>query len=90
MRYIVELEPGVWIAPWTGDPGRTLVEKNARKYSRRQDAKGALTQARKFRPFPHARIVEVDDDCPHTFPDGQPGETVLCSKCGTPWEVEDE
>lgn len=22
MRYIVELEDGVWIAPWSGDPGR--------------------------------------------------------------------
>ena len=24
MPYIIELEPDVWVAPWGGDPGRTV------------------------------------------------------------------
>jgi hypothetical protein len=65
MRYIVELEKGVWISQGLG---RTLIEDNAREYKRKSDAKGALTCVRKMyrnwariMPFPHARIVEVEE-----------------------------
>jgi hypothetical protein len=29
MKFIIELAPDMWIAPWTGDPGRTLVRSSA-------------------------------------------------------------
>jgi hypothetical protein len=62
VKYIVELEEGVWIAPWTGDPGRTRVKENARVYSRWQDAKAGLTWAEKSRPFPNAVLHQVKLD----------------------------
>ena len=33
MSYIVELEPGCWLAPWKGDPGRTLVIHSAKVFA---------------------------------------------------------
>ncbi len=33
--YVAELEPGVWIAPWSGDPGRTLLKTNAKVFNRK-------------------------------------------------------
>lgn len=59
-RYIVELEPGVWLAPWKGDPGRTLVESSARRYPNHRAAETALSFARSLRPFPSARILPVE------------------------------
>lgn len=55
--WIIELEKGVWVAPWKGDPGRTLNKEMARKFWRWQDAKTGLTLARKYRPFEHSRIL---------------------------------
>jgi hypothetical protein len=63
-RYIVELEPGVWISHGAN---RTLRECNAKRYRREQDAAGALTRARTRHvhrgqfgiSFQGARIVEV-------------------------------
>jgi len=55
--WTVELEPGVWIAPWEGDPGRTLVKQNAEKFNSRDDAKTALVAAREYRPFAKAAIA---------------------------------
>lgn len=57
--YIVELQPGVWLAPWTGDPGRTQVKFKARQYDQRSSAKCALTFARKYRAFEDARITSA-------------------------------
>ena len=31
--YVVELQPGCWIAPWKGDPGRTEVLSSAKLFS---------------------------------------------------------
>lgn len=56
--WIVQLESGVWLAPWAGDPGRTLVRKTAKHFASITGAKQALVKARHFRPFPHARIEE--------------------------------
>jgi len=42
MIYIVEIDKGVWLAPWVGDPGRTLVKDSARKYTSLHGAKTAL------------------------------------------------
>lgn len=59
-KYIVLLEPGVWLTPYQDDPcGRTLFEASARRYARRSAAVRALTRARWYRPFPDAQILEV-------------------------------
>ena len=57
--FIVELENGVFIAPWEGDPGRTLVEANARRYRNEKSAQQALWQAREYREFKNATIRHV-------------------------------
>jgi len=58
-KYIVELEAGVWIAPWDGDPGRTLIWENAKKYGTEELAKLALKVARTYRSFNKAKIIPV-------------------------------
>ncbi len=59
MYYIIELDEKCWIAPWDGDPGRTVVENSAKKYLFKEPAERALGKARKYRPFKNARIVEI-------------------------------
>lgn len=56
MRYTVQLEPGVWIAPWDGDPGRTLLHVNAKRFRSRLSAMRALRIAKQHRPFAAARV----------------------------------
>jgi len=57
--YIVELEEGVFIADFEGDPGRTKVIHNAKKYGSRKKAEKALSEARFYRPFLLAEIRSV-------------------------------
>jgi hypothetical protein len=57
--YIVELEPGVWLAKGKGDPPRTILREKAREWKRWEGAANARHAARKHRPFDNARIVEV-------------------------------
>ena len=57
MAYIVELEPGVWLAEWSGDPGRTLDRGFAKRYERRDSAMRFLRKARLYRPFRDAKII---------------------------------
>lgn len=61
MKYIVELEPHVFLAPWKGDPGRTLVERQAKRYPSVSSATFALAHARKYRNFPDAAVCEVKE-----------------------------
>lgn len=49
--FIVELEQGVYLATWDGDPGRTKRKCFAKKFKRRLDAEKALEKAREYRPF---------------------------------------
>ncbi len=58
----VQLEAGVWIADWEGDPGRTLAEENAKKFASITEAQTALTESRKYRPFKNAIIQEGFSD----------------------------
>jgi NTP pyrophosphatase (non-canonical NTP hydrolase) len=60
-EYIVKLEEGCWLAPWSGDPGRTCVEKNAMRYRMSDKAARALKRARMFSPFADASIIEIDE-----------------------------
>ena len=54
---IVELEKGVYLAPWQGDPGRTLVLGSAKVFANNASAKKALENARGLlRKFPNAVI----------------------------------
>ena len=59
MSYIVELEPGVWVAPWWGDPGRTMVKSSAKRFGSMPAALRAMSKAREIRPFPVAKVEEV-------------------------------
>ncbi|MGZ0173874.1 MAG: hypothetical protein ACKVHE_30560 [Planctomycetales bacterium] len=49
MPFIVALEPRCWIAPWEGDPGRTMQEKSATRFPTEPAAEAALEKAREFR-----------------------------------------
>lgn len=56
---IIELEVGVWLADGVGDPSRTLVKDNAKKFSDMDIAKKALMSARNYRPFVCASIGRI-------------------------------
>lgn len=58
--YIVELEEGVWLASWIGDPGRTLNINNAAKYGNIGFARTQLKDARKYKPFKNGKVVKID------------------------------
>ena len=62
--WLAEISPGCWLAPWSGDPGRTLVEANARRYKTAGAARGALTRARKMFRWRKikGRAVRVETD----------------------------
>lgn len=56
----VLLEEGVWLAKGEGDPPRTLIEESAREFIGIVDAYEALKEARKYRPFKDALVVDDD------------------------------
>ena len=62
MKYIVELDKNVWLAAWSGDPGRTLCKGNARIYKSYHEATVALGMARKYRPFKNAECIRISLD----------------------------
>jgi len=58
--WIVELERDCWLAPWKGDPGRTLVRDSAKKYKSEHAAKCALLRAKRVFPnrdYSRAEVV---------------------------------
>jgi len=60
-QWIVEIEPGSWIAPWSGSPCPTSPHPElAKRYASRRGAEHAIKQWRTRGEFPEARIVEVD------------------------------
>lgn len=65
--HIVELEPGVWLADWTGDPGRTLVRANALPFATAEIAEKALRVARQFAPFANAKVTPQVADQPRQW-----------------------
>ena len=64
--WIVELQPQMrmWLAPWTGDPGRTCVEASAKPFKTPAAAQAALTRARRYSPFKNARIYQSPNASP--------------------------
>lgn len=57
--YIVELEEGCWLAPWNGDPGRTLLAEHAQRFKSWRSAKLAVKRALQFRKFKDIKVVPV-------------------------------
>jgi len=57
-KYIIELEPGVWIADWDGDPGRTKIKENAKVFESRKKAECMLNNCRIYREFNNAIIIK--------------------------------
>ena len=56
--WIAEIEKGVYLAGWHGDPGRTGVKRNAVRYSKEEYAVKAIAEARaNYRPFIDAKPV---------------------------------
>ena len=64
-KWIVQLEPGVWVADIEGDPGRTVVRDNAKRFRNLVTAGKAVTAARKYRPFKGASIDSAPYDTDH-------------------------
>jgi DnaJ-class molecular chaperone len=61
MMYVVELEKGLYLAPWSGDPGRTYNLDISRKYKTEKGAKIALGLTRyTYRSFKDAKIIKLD------------------------------
>jgi hypothetical protein len=60
-QWIVELEPGVWLADWKGDPGRTMDAEHAKVCASEASANRALKRARKYRELPNAKLVRIQD-----------------------------
>ena len=61
--FVVEIQPGCWLAPWRGNPGRTLVKASAKVYPSRDAAKSALKRCESmgYRMPPNPRILPVDE-----------------------------
>jgi len=55
--WIVEIDEGVWLAPWQGDPGRTLVKESAKRYKTLHGAKVACGIA--VRKYPWRGITHT-------------------------------
>jgi hypothetical protein len=62
MAFIVELEDGVYLAAWNGDPGRTLVKSSAKRFKAYAQAQFALLGARNYRPFERAKIIPTGQE----------------------------
>lgn len=73
--YIVEIEAGVWLAPWEGDPGRTLVRDSAKRFRLASSAFKALSKACEYRNFDNAKVIPVPS---HTT-----ASTPVCPKCNS-------
>lgn len=60
-EYLVQLQDDCWIAPWSGDPGRTLSIDHARVFDTPQEAANSLRYAKRFRDFAESKIIVRKD-----------------------------
>lgn len=58
--YVVLLDDGCWLADGDGDPPRTLVRSNARRFTTRLKAGRGLHAARKYHAFRRAEVQRED------------------------------
>ncbi len=63
--WVVKIQPGCWLAPWRGDPGRTLVEGSAKRFKSAHAGECALRAARRFRPLEGAFVYQPNDKHEH-------------------------
>jgi len=67
MKYIVILEKNekgcgpIYRATWPGDPGRTFIKQNAKRFNTLLGAEKAIRFARGYRPFINAEIEAVEE-----------------------------
>ena len=59
--YIVQLEKGVYIAPWEGDPGRTVIKQHAKQFKTEKEGIQALIEAKKYRPFLQGMVISLEE-----------------------------
>ena len=66
MKWIVELEVGVYLADGEGGPARTMIAENAKQFASHLRAGMARMYARTYMPFTSARLrvypLSVDDE----------------------------
>lgn len=60
MNYVVEIQKDCWLANWNGDPGRTLLLENAKRFKTYSAAEKALDKAREYRKLEFAKIHKAD------------------------------
>lgn len=62
--FVVAISDDCWLAPWSGDPGRTCLIENAKRYKTESAARHALSIAAKKYTFRHltGRIYRVETD----------------------------
>ena len=59
--YIIQLEKGVFLADWEGDPGRTLKREIAKRFPSDQSAITSLNNLKKdYSKFKNAEVVLID------------------------------
>ena len=71
-QYIVELQPKCWLAPWSGDPGRTTVINKARKFKKKSSAYRSLANVLDKKDFKDPKVLSVE----------------ICEECGGIWDQE--
>jgi len=59
-KWVVEIDKGVWLAPWDGDPGRTLVLGSAKLFDSQEEASKAVAEVRTYRQIECAKIYTVE------------------------------
>jgi hypothetical protein len=64
MKYIVKISSKCWLADWEGDPGRTIVESNAKVFNDLADAHKAKEEVAKEYSWRRLKpvVVEVSND----------------------------
>ena len=73
--YVVQLDDGCWLADGEGDPPRTLVKANARRFTTPLKAGRGVHAARQYRPFRRAEIHREDVDKQLAGTSGRPSES---------------
>jgi hypothetical protein len=62
--YIIEYEPNCWAAPWEGDPPRTIVKENAKRFKSKAAAKRHMNRELKkcesWRKYKKPQVL-IDD-----------------------------
>jgi hypothetical protein len=63
-KYIIELSKKLWIAPWDGDPGRTVIKRNAKIFDCKTSAEKELDDIQKsykgLNRFNDAKVIKIE------------------------------